>query len=307
MPQTEQPDLQAKFGTHVGHTHVTAHEFPLRGSGTGLSPTVPSKRKDSSVDYEPVSRNSSKHAAEMVYEECSSSESEFDLKDDLLDRLHDSMKESKFDKTPFEFLPQDTFRDIFTNLHGGQRDELSETDTVIHLMGRDPEGASEDTKDLANYILIEAKRVFLIAVYIKLDQLYDVMQLFKSNEFKDSCLPLGEWSTEQMKWDSENHTFARMEKAMDIITRKGRSRKLKRLCSVSTISKFQKAQWQFLAPVLSTAENNNKFDHRVMPFIERNTTPSSGAHGVVYKYRIHAAHFVDPDFPVCVSYSECFP
>jgi hypothetical protein len=121
------------------------------------------------------------------------------------------------------------------------------------------------------------------------------MVLFKEHNFTDSCLPLEEWSKERLKKNTGSHPFVLMER--------DQAAKTKRIWSVYSIDRFCKAQWEFQAPIISTAKKNHNFDQRIIPFVAKSTTPSSGAHGIVYRYTIHSAHFEDPLHPVIVKYS----
>ena len=226
----------------------------------------------------------------------------------LLDHLCISIIKSDFEKTPVDFLPQDAFETILTAPSRLQMNSSNETDIVLQLMLVESKRTSENDRALANYILERARKVFLVTICSKLEpeRLYAAMKRFKSCDFDDDCLPLEEWSPENLKNDSDNHPLALMKGCQ--------GEGMERIWDVRHISGFQREQWKFLAPIISTAKRNHEFGQHILPFIERGTAPSSGAHGIVYRYAIHPAHFKDDQSdnndpedqqrPVGVQYSQ---
>ncbi|KAI4710301.1 hypothetical protein J4E89_004754 [Alternaria sp. Ai002NY15] len=203
----------------------------------------------------------------------------------LWEKLRVSMQESMFERTERKkFIPRSTFDEIFPGTASTRRDRRN---FVLQVMGIEPSRLSEEHIALADYILDSAQKVFLIAVYIRLDRLHTAMELFKDDKFTDERLPVDEWKGDKLKCARKSHPFVVMEDK-----RRDRKKSPKRIWDVHYISLFQDDQWLFLSPTISVHEQNCNFDNRrPIPFIEKDTHLSSGAHGVVYKYAIHHAHF----------------
>ncbi|CAN9195202.1 unnamed protein product [Alternaria alternata] len=201
-----------------------------------------------------------------------------------------------FEKTKHQkFLPRDIFEDILPSStvdRGGSREDP--TDTVLKIMEIASNEASSDDRALANHILQNSKNVFLILIRMKHDHLYEAMKLFMDNHFTDDSLPLSAWSGDQLEKDAENHPFSKMEGRHC-----NKSAADYRIWDVTSIGEFEEAQWIFLAPKLSTKQQNGHFDERCpIPFIDQSTNKRSGAHGIVHKYTIHQAHHEDLLDPV---------
>ena len=205
----------------------------------------------------------------------------------LYDAVNVSMIVSKFEKTDTKpFLPQDAFERIWSTIAG---DEKSRCDNILKLMDIQLNGSNEDDRELANYILKSAKKIFLVAIWMGVDQLRAAMKLFQIFQFEDENLPIKEWTGTKFKLAPGDHQFVRMEES------RGNNRK--RIWNLRTITDFQVGQWIFLAPTISTSDQNRSFGNGYpIPFITRDEKRSSGAHGIVYKYGIHPAHFMSlPD------------
>ncbi|KAI4622282.1 hypothetical protein J4E83_005024 [Alternaria metachromatica] len=182
-----------------------------------------------------------------------------------------------------KFIPRSTFDEILARTASTQRDRRN---FVLRVMGRELNRPSEEDIALADYILGSAQKVFLIAVYIQLDQLHAAMNLFKDARFTDERLPIKEWKGDKLKCELKSHPFVLMEKEKD------KSKSTKRIWRVHSISLFQDDQWIFLTPTISAHDQNRSFDNRCpIPFTTKNTQQRSGAHGIVYKYTIHPAHY----------------
>jgi hypothetical protein len=253
---------------------------------------VPSKREAGSANIEQATGNDQKHARGLRYDQSPSPESDSgpDLSETFENSLTLSMKKSLFEKTPIEFLPRQAFEDCLTDLAKDRRYKRSAVDVVIELMGQEPEKANEEDRALARYVLDSAKTVFLITFWIKADPLHAAIALFRESGFNDSSLPLEEWSSEQLDNDLDNHRFRRMERS--------RRKTKRRIWTVWSIHRFQQCQWQFQAAMISTRRTNHSFGQRTIPFISKGTKQGGGAHGIVYRYEIHPAHFEDPLCPV---------
>jgi len=215
----------------------------------------------------------------------SGSDADSDPAGSLRDKLFVALQKSKFEKTDGrKFIPRSTFDEIFTGTGSTQRDRRN---LVLRVMGRELSRPNEEDIELADYILGSAQKVFLIAVYIRLDRLHAAMRLFKDDKFTDERLPIDEWEGNKLECELESHPFVRMEEKG-----KHKSKSTKRIWRIQSISLFQDDQLLFLSPTISVHEQNCKFDNRrPIPFIDKDTHFSSGAHGVVRKYAIHHAHF----------------
>ncbi|CAN9109473.1 unnamed protein product [Alternaria alternata] len=200
-----------------------------------------------------------------------------------------ALQPSMFEKTKNQkFLPRDIFEDILpgsTINRGGNREDPA--DTVLRIMEIEPNIASSDNRALANHILKNSRIVFLILLWIKHDQLYEAMKLFMDHRFTDGSLPLSAWSGDQLKNNSENHLFSRME-----IVQSSQSAAEDPIWDVSYINDFEDAQWMFLAPKFSTKERDGHFDERCpIPFVDNSPIKEHGARSIVHKYTIHHAHY----------------
>lgn len=264
---------------------------------------VPSKRKEATEDDDGETMESDHKYARAMEGESSTSESgsEPDPLDTLLNRLLVSLTPSKFERTENnKFLPRDVFDDILSDAAEGQGGRQNQAGTVLQLMGIGSTRPSKADNDLADYILDRAKKVFLVTIWIRLKQLHVAMKLFKDHNFSDEMLPLEEWSGDKLSYESVDHPFVIMEN--DRKGGKRAKRKSTRIWDAHSISQFQEDQWKFLAPTISTSDQNRNFDPRCpIPFMEKNTNQSSGAHGIVYRYTIHPAHYKDLLYPVCRS------
>ncbi|KAL1798760.1 hypothetical protein ACET3X_002797 [Alternaria dauci] len=136
--------------------------------------------------------------------------------------------------------------------------------------------------------------LLLILIHIGHGELHAAMKLFMEHNFTDRNLPISAWSGDQLKNDSENHDFSRMESG-----RSNQSVAGDRIWDVSSINAFEEAQWKFLAPELLAKQQNDHFNERYpIPFIGESTIKGSGAHGIVRQYTIHHAHYEESLNPV---------
>jgi hypothetical protein len=260
---------------------------------------VPSERKEEVKNGERVVESDGSHARELNRTSnlpLSTSSTPASAKS-LRRRLTYALQSSMFEKTKNKkFLPRDIFEDILpdsTINQGGNREDPA--DTVLEIMEIEPNDASSDDRALADHILENSRSIFLIVIWIRHEQLYEAMQLFMYQNFTDRNLPISAWSGDQLKNDSENHLFSRMESGHSDQSAAGH-----RIWDVCSINDFEDAQWMFLAPKLSTKQQNGHFDERCpIPFIDQSTNKRSGAHGIVHKYTIHHAHHEDLLHPVC--------
>jgi len=207
----------------------------------------------------------------------------------LYEAMNVSLRVSKFDKTDGEqFLPQDAFERIWSAI---EADEDSGTQHMLKLMDIQPYESSEDDRRLAKYILKDAKKIFLIAIWMNLRQLQAAMELFRVAQFCDEDLPIEEWSGQRFKSTSETHKFVQMEESQSASSR--------RIWDMRSITDFQSDQWPFLAPKISTKIQTCNFDNKCpIPFVAKSTKQCSGAHGIVNRYTIHHAHFENVLRPV---------
>jgi hypothetical protein len=276
---------------------------PLKNSEvTKRRSLLHSEREARSTYIEPSAENDLHYARGSDCEQSLSSDSDSAplLSDELRKKLICCMKKSQFEKTSTQFLPRHTFETFLADRVTGPNYNHSAEDIVLEIMCIEPKTSNEDDRALARYILDSAKTLFLITLYIEAEPLHTAMASFKKHDFNDLRLPIEEWCSEQLENDSDNHLFVQME---------GRRKKKKeRIWTVMSIHQFEQSQWKFLAAVISTAHTNQNFGHRTMPFVSKLTKAGNGgAHGIVYRYEIHPAHFEDPQCPVMyVIYMACF-
>lgn len=170
----------------------------------------------------------------------------------LSDALRLSMKKSAFEKTPYTFLPQGALDLIITKAR-----------IIIALGITKP--APKDYK-LVAYILKKAKRLFATAAYIGLppDTLYCAMVLFRNTNFSDERLPLEDMSGEKFL----KNTMSGSEHPLFML--EGRVKyKAERIWTFSRVHDFLKAQYSFLAPIISAGRIDYYFDPGlILPFVE---------------------------------------
>jgi serine/threonine protein kinase len=220
-------------------------------------------------------------------DDTSSSGSEYD-EDNLRDQLLASMQLSRFERTPNYYLPNDQFEGIFQiqSTMEGVRNL-----TLFEPMGVDAAAPTDDDLSLANHILENCRKLYLIAIFIELEPvpLRTIMAIFRQEGFADHHLPIDVWPMDKLKDDIRKHPFVCMEKQH--LARKPRIWNFRR------IERFQSDQWRFLAPTISTTKPIHDFGQLTIPFVEKHAIAGSGTYGIVYKYEIHHAHFEDPKFP----------
>jgi len=249
-----------------------------------------------SANSDQTKESDDNQAMEMTSEDSYQSESEADSDSEstplqsLWNSLRASMSTSMFERTETKlFLPRDTFEQILSRTEGGLSGRRK---LILEVMGIESSRPSEDDRALAEYILDSAQKVFLIAVYIQLEQLHAAMKLFKVSQYKDEKLPVEERTARELDDTPRRHEFERMENRQRDRRRKDRKKNPKRIWDIHTISKFQDNQWTFLIPIISAHDQNCNFDSRCpIPFTTKNAQQRSGAHGIVYKYTIHPAHY----------------
>lgn len=251
-----------------------------------------------SANSDQTKESDDNQAMEMTSEDSYQSESEADSDSEstplqsLWNSLRASMSTSMFERTETKlFLPRDTFEQILSRTEGGLSGRRK---LILEVMGIESSRPSEDDRALADYILDSARKVFLVAVDIELEQLHAAMKLFKISQYKDEDLPVEEYSRTRLKvaLRQNHHPFQRMETVQRKLRGQDEEKNRRRIWSLPTIARFQDSQWIFLAPTMSTLDLNSNFDHRCpIPFITKDSRQSSGSYGIVYKYTIHHAHF----------------
>src|SRR5437016_3104430 len=121
---------------------------------------------------------------------------------DLSSQLKGHMIKSQFEKTPFQFLPQSDLEDIITE------------DRIMDALSiRRPSTAD---RQLLDFILEKAKKVFAITAYIELEgsQLRDAMSFFHSNGFDDRKLPIKEMSAKEIDNEADR-CFEKLVSALE--------------------------------------------------------------------------------------------
>lgn len=231
-----------------------------------------------------------------------------DFEPDLLERFAGDlrrtyMRESKFDKKPSQFFPRDRLKDVLSDLTPGPRNAQKEVHTVLELMRISQIDVSSQARALADYVLSEAKVIFLIAIYSEIAPLNIVMTIFKENNINDSHLPFPMWN---LKNSEKNHPCVRQERKhrKERDHSRGSASYPYSVWSLGSIDRFQEAQWEFLAAVISAENPYCDFGLRAMPFTAKGDTPISGAHGVVCRYEVHSAHYSDTSCSVSSAPTE---
>lgn len=208
------------------------------------------------------------------------------------ENLHTAISErrvqSRFGKRLDNFLPR------------GHLDDLVKRKSILKAMKIPEDEVEEEEEVVVAFILERAKKLFTILVTIRHSRLFDAISLFKKRKFDDSNLPIEVWTAAKFTESQHSgvqHPFFEMQGVMkqrDIIWDK------------SFIYDFQDKQWEFLAPLISTEETNNRYGSNViMPFIVQHASYAEGSFGVVSKYEIHEDHIVITDTndnkirPVC--------
>ncbi|KAF2627583.1 HET-domain-containing protein [Macroventuria anomochaeta] len=187
--------------------------------------------------------------------------------------LREHSVKSQFGKRSDHFLPR------------GELDRLITRDSILAELEIKEENADE-AEDLIDFILQKARRLFAIVVYIRLPRVEDAMLLFQANDFHDARLPIEEWTRDVFEAklrENIEHPFIVMQGVL--------RRRRDYIWSRSYIYDFQKRQWEFLAPIISTEETNDCHNsNAILPFITQYTNLAEGSFGVVSKYAIHPDH-----------------
>lgn len=187
------------------------------------------------------------------------------------------MVESKFDKTPYDFLPQGAF------------DHIISRESIMKAMNITQ--PTEENDALVEFILAKALRVFATTAYIepKKKLLRTAMSWFYENNFHDNKLPIEKWSGKKFEDNKEKdipHPFASIEGPVEDED--------DRFWTIGKIYDFQEAQFKFLAPVFSTDKSNHDPWDRTIPFIAKGVTYAGSSFGMVSNYKIHGDHIRDP-------------
>ncbi|KAF2234694.1 hypothetical protein EV356DRAFT_514837 [Viridothelium virens] len=203
----------------------------------------------------------------------------------LSDKLRGKLVESKFDKTPYEFVPQGAFDDIFSRV------------SIMEAMN-----ITQSNDALVDFVYTRARKVFATMAYIepKRKFLKMAMSWFFKNNFHDRKLPIDKWSGKKFR-DNEAkgilHPFASMEDTVEDED--------DRFWTTTKIYDFQEAQFKFLAPVFSTDKPSHDLWNCTIPFEAKDVTYAEGSFGTVSKYTIHSDHVQDP-MKSDASYSHAF-
>ena len=186
--------------------------------------------------------------------------------------LREHSVKSQFGKRSDHFLPR------------GELDRLITRESIVAEL--EIEEGEAEAENLIEFILQKAKRLFAIIVYIRLPKLGDAMLLFQKNKYDDERLPIEEWTKEAFEanlLENTEHPFIVMQGIV--------KRKKDCIWSKGYIYDFQKRQWEFLAPMISTEETNDCHNTNViLPFTTQHSNLAEGSFGVVSKYEIHRDH-----------------
>jgi len=238
--------------------------------------------------------------------------------DTLWEHIRSSMRESKFERTETkQFVPQDTFERMFLDTARSRSDKR-----IFLLYSMDLQSTNPSAEELAlvDYILEKAQKAFLIAVWSRLNPLHAAMKLFKDHGFEDGQLPVENFEISQLNCEQLTHQFIRWENFRLQPKRDGKKKlaqkwnigsgweyirsgwrgyekkKLAQIWNIHSVHTFYNNQWAFLAPEISTDDQNRSFEDRCVdshcpiPFIARGEDRRGGAHGIVFEYTIHPAH-----------------
>jgi serine/threonine protein kinase len=247
----------------------------------------PPGREDTSREHD----TGSTQEKDMDTSPCDSDFGEEGLRDNLYSFLLEN--KSQFDKTPHEFLPRDKLDGIFSAQSKQGQDQ---TRNVFKPMGINSTSPTNEDLSLTEYILNNCQKLYLIAVFIELKPkpLRTLMSIFRQNEFTDKKLPIDMWGANEIKAGIRKppfHPLVVMEKQYE-------PTRTLRIWDLISISKFQKEQWKFLIPTISTKEILHDFGQHTIPFSVKHEFEGKGGNGIVHKYEIHHAHFEDTSPPI---------
>jgi hypothetical protein len=222
----------------------------------------------------------------------------------LSEELENGMIESKFETTPYRFLPR------------GELNRIVTREAAKRVMSIGVATPEEDS--LLDYIMDKAKAVFAIAVFVQIEgnRLHEAMSLFhqRSPPFRDLDLPIEEKSSKELHEESDR-CYDRLLEGLETKEIEERKEELNckadsgvehvlisiegpvlkendRIWTFQRITKFQEHQKSFCAPVFNSSEAEYNLFGMIVPFVEQYTTYGEGSFGVVSKYRIHQDHII---------------
>lgn len=195
----------------------------------------------------------------------------------LADLLTNRSVQSRFDKTPHRFVPQDTVDKLITEI------------SIRSAIFEECDQIDEEDEALIDYILQDAKRLFAITVLLRFKKVRtscNAMFLFKDKGFTDRNLPFEDLPSADNEHAGENEDTP----PMDISSHKLGA--IGKLWTEARVRTFCHEQWKLLAPVFSTDKDNHDLGIHTIPFIDTNNEASEGSFGFVRKYTIHPDHIV---------------
>jgi len=197
----------------------------------------------------------------------------------LSETLFKNLDTSDFDNTPRKFMCHDGL------------DELVTRDSVLDAMQME-EPLDDDDRQLVNFILKNAKKIFATSVSIELDQveglLKKAMQLFQKKGIDDSKLPFK---------DGPHSTLQDLEPGI-----KHRSK----IWRENKVHEFFNNQWRFLVPVFLTHPETNMDNYNlpastIFPVLKKEEVLEKGSFGKVFKCSIHPKHIKYSRNPVSLA------
>lgn len=191
---------------------------------------------------------------------------------------------SGFDKTDRRFIPD------------GVIDKLIDKEFVTRVFGHEP-----STKPLIDFISVEAKKCFAIAVMISIPAtcLQDAMYQLQSAGISDDSLPINDsdimWNKINSMVSYRNIGHPRNEGNAGTPLTEDRKSPAKVWSPLRT-TEFYTRQWSFLAQVFCRSRFTHDLKKQsILPFGEKLFQCNAGAFGIVSKFQIHHSHLIDTE------------
>jgi hypothetical protein len=189
--------------------------------------------------------------------------------------------------------------DRFKKTNGGRGEDFLPYDQFDKLVTRDVvESALKnaevpDWRDLVEFVIEDAKRLFLILVMMtsRKDEKLSLLRDLQSHGISDEDLPIGFIKQDNRKYYGYSIEKHHDEKHFDVFD--GWERNEREL--------FNSNQWQFTSPRFDSTKFRHHFNtKRILPFMQVAAKPhSSGFFGEVSRIEVHPAHFLPKLDVVC--------
>ncbi|KAH6618463.1 hypothetical protein C7974DRAFT_474313 [Boeremia exigua] len=218
-----------------------------------------------------------------------------DPSETMMDYIALNMEASVFPKTRSKFLPERLIEDIFSLDLPGAKSTQNAQERVLWILETQTKGDREIA--LAEFIVRQARRIFLICIYCRLSakELIQAMSMFMDFAFDDNSLPITSEDITPAETVSRikdgRHPFHIMEPNPKITQVKHR----RRFWTSYRIHSFTESQWKFLAPILSQSVLVHDVGRHILPFVRgpNSTRASEGTFGSVTCFEVHRDHLRD--------------